>query len=102
MIGPVGAAAFNRRRNKPCILMHGLTSFGTERTRSSKVGVKSIAGPARGETGELWLSSRSARPLAGLALALLVIALVVIGSLPITAALNDKMATPADLMNLQM
>ena len=26
--------------------MHGLTSFGTERTRSSKMGVKSIARPA--------------------------------------------------------
>jgi hypothetical protein len=37
-----------------------------------------------------------------LALGALIVALVVIGSLPITAALNDKMATAADLMNLQM
>jgi hypothetical protein len=37
-----------------------------------------------------------------LALGVLIVALMVIGTRPVTAALNDNMAPPAELMNLQM
>ena len=69
--------------------------FGTERTQSSKVSVKSIAGQKYER--DLALSSRSAHPLAnhwsgaGTRCADL-----------ITAALNDNLVKLAELINLQM
>src|SRR5260221_5737445 len=73
MIGPNRAAAFNRGRGRGCMLNartaavraeHDSSHF--ERTRSSEMNVKSIAGPLGERRARFALSSRSARPLAGL------------------------------------
>src|SRR5258708_32536359 len=71
MIGPNRAAAFNRGRGRECILNARTAAVRTEhdsshfeRTRSSEVNVKSIAGRLGERRARFTLSSDSADPLA--------------------------------------
>src|SRR5258708_35698498 len=72
MIGPNRAAAFNRGRGRECILNARTAAVRTEydsahfeRTRSSEMNVKSIAGQLGESRARFALSSDSAHPLAG-------------------------------------
>src|SRR5258705_13743838 len=73
MIGPNRAAAFNRGRGRECILNARTAAVRTEhdsshfeRTRSSEMTVKSIAGQLGERRARFALSSDSAHPLADL------------------------------------
>src|SRR5258707_11383547 len=72
MIGPNRAAAFNRGRGRGCMLNARTAAVRTEhdsshfeRTRSSEMNVKSIAGRLGERRTRFALSSDSAHPLAG-------------------------------------
>jgi len=72
--------------------------FGTERTQSSKVSVKSIAGQLGGNTSATWryrLVPLTRWPIIGAGAGTRCADLI-------TAALNDNLVKLAELMNLQM